>query len=168
MRRKIALVLQDSILFHGTIYENIAYGAEDPTFEQVMAAAHSAFVDEFVRDLPDGYSTVVSERGTTLSGGQRQRIAIARAMVRNSPIVILDEPTSNLDAVSERYVMRGLSELMKGRTVFVIAHRFSTLFLADRVYLMERGRIVEAGTHAELRESSPFYQEMSRVHEAAR
>jgi ATP-binding cassette, subfamily B, bacterial len=160
LRRQIALVLQDSILFHGTIYENIAYGAEHATEEQVLAAARAAYVDEFVRGLPDGYASVVSERGTTLSGGQRQRVAIARALVRDAPIVILDEPTSGLDAVSERYVLKGLQRLIEGRTVFVIAHRLSTLRRADRIYVLDAGRIVEVGTHADLAEGHGPYGQM--------
>jgi subfamily B ATP-binding cassette protein MsbA len=163
LRRQIALVLQDSILFHGSIYENIAYGAEDASEQDVLAAARAAYVDEFVRALPDGYRTMVSERGTTLSGGQRQRIAIARALVRDAPIVILDEPTSGLDAVSERYVLKGLQRLVEGRTVFVIAHRLSTLRRADRIYVLEAGRIVEVGTHADLAERHGPY---GRMHEA--
>jgi ATP-binding cassette subfamily B protein len=163
LRRQIALVLQDSILFHGSIYENIAYGAADASEQDVLAAARAAYVDEFVSELPDGYRTMVSERGTTLSGGQRQRIAIARALVRDAPIVILDEPTSGLDAVSERYVLKGLQRLVEGRTVFVIAHRLSTLRRADRIYVLEAGRIVEVGTHADLAQRHGPY---GRMHEA--
>jgi len=148
------------VLFHGTIYDNIACGADHPTREQIVAAADIAYVDEFVSQLPDGYETIVSERGTTLSGGQRQRIAIARAIVRNTPIVILDEPTSNLDAVSERYVMRALENLTQGRTVIVIAHRLSTLRNADRIYVIDHGRIVEAGTHEHLLTTSGKYKAM--------
>jgi ATP-binding cassette, subfamily B, bacterial len=160
LRRQIALVLQDSILFHGTVYENIAYGAPNATEGEVLAAAEAAFVDEFVRDFPEGYGTLVSERGTTLSGGQRQRIAIARALVRNAPIVILDEPTSGLDALSERYVLRGLERLVEGRTVFVVAHRLSTLRHADRIYVLDAGRIVGIGTHDELTRQAGPYREM--------
>jgi ATP-binding cassette, subfamily B, bacterial len=163
LRRQIALVLQDSILFHGTVYENIAYGAPEATEEDVFAAAEAAFADEFVRGLPDGYATLVSERGTTLSGGQRQRIAIARALVRDAPIVILDEPTSGLDALSERYVLKGLERLVEGRTVFVVAHRLSTLRHADRIYVLDSGRIVESGTHDELSHRAGPY---SAMHEA--
>jgi ATP-binding cassette subfamily B protein len=163
LRRQIALVLQDSILFHGTVYENIAYGAPEATEADVFAAAEAAFADEFVRGLPDGYATLVSERGTTLSGGQRQRIAIARALVRDAPIVILDEPTSGLDALSERYVLKGLERLVEGRTVFVVAHRLSTLRHADRIYVLDSGRIVESGTHDELSHRAGPY---SAMHEA--
>jgi subfamily B ATP-binding cassette protein MsbA len=160
LRRQVALVLQDSILFHGTIYENIAYGAPEATEDAVLAAADAAFVDEFVRDFPDGYATHVSERGTTLSGGQRQRLAIARALVRDAPIVILDEPTSGLDALSERYVLKGLERLVEGRTVFVVAHRLSTLRHADRIYVLDSGRIEESGTHDELSGRAGLYSEM--------
>jgi ATP-binding cassette, subfamily B, bacterial len=160
LRSQVALVLQDSILFYGSIFDNIAYGAENPTADQVLAAAETARVDEFVRNLPEGYDTVVSERGTTLSGGQRQRIAIARAIVRDAPIVILDEPTSGLDAVSERYVLAGLKALTEGRTVFVVAHRLSTLRGADRVYVVEHGRIIQTGTHAKLTQRPGLYRNM--------
>jgi ATP-binding cassette, subfamily B, bacterial len=160
LRSQVALVLQDSILFYGSIFDNIAYGAENPTTDQVLEAAEVARVDEFVRNLPDGYDTVVSERGTTLSGGQRQRIAIARAIVRDAPIVILDEPTSGLDAVSERYVLAGLKALTEGRTVFVVAHRLSTLRSADRVYVVEQGRITQTGTHAKLTQDKGLYRRM--------
>jgi subfamily B ATP-binding cassette protein MsbA len=162
LRQQVALVLQDSILFYGTIYDNIAYGADRPTEEDVRAAAEAAYVDEFVRELPDGYQTVVAERGTTLSGGQRQRIAIARALVRDAPIVILDEPTSGLDALSERYVLKGLERLVAGRTVFVIAHRLSTIRRADRIYVLEQGQIAESGTHADLVGRTGAYQAMHR------
>ncbi len=160
LRQAVALVLQESMLFHGTIYDNIAYGAERPTPEQVLAAAEAAYVDEFVRLLPDRYETVVSERATSLSGGERQRIAIARALVRDAPIVILDEPTSSLDAIAEGYVLRSLDRLMTGRTVFVIAHRLSTLRNASRIYVLEASRIVESGTHDDLRRGSVLYRRM--------
>ncbi len=160
LRRQVALVLQESILFHGSIYDNIAYGAVAANPEQVFEAAEAAYVDEFVRGLPAGYDTIVSERGTTLSGGQRQRIAIARAMVRNTPIVILDEPTSSLDAVSEQYLMRGLVRLMSGRTVLVIAHRLSTLQRAHRIYVLDGGQVVDCGRHDSLISRPGIYQRM--------
>jgi len=163
LRSQIAVVLQDSILFHGTIYENIAYGSDTATREQVLAAAEAAYVDEFVRGLADGYETLVSERGTTLSGGQRQRIAIARALVRDTPIVILDEPTSNLDAVSERYVMRAIENLMQGRTVLVIAHRLSTLRNASRIYVLQDGEVVEHGSHHQLMLKNGLYRSMYKA-----
>src|SRR4051812_131993 len=161
LRRQIALVLQDSILFHGSIRDNIAYGAPNASPDDLYAAAEAAYVAEFVDELPDGYDTIVSERGSTLSGGQRQRIAIARALVRNAPIVILDEPTSGLDALSERYVLRGLDRLMEGRTVIVIAHRTSTLRRADRISVMVDGRIVETGSHDELIGQTSAYQRLN-------
>jgi ATP-binding cassette, subfamily B, bacterial len=168
LRSQTALVLQDSILFYGSIFDNIAYGAENPTTDQVLEAAEIARVDEFVRNLPEGYETVVSERGTTLSGGQRQRIAIARAIVRDAPIVILDEPTSGLDAVSERYVLAGLKALTEGRTVFVVAHRLSTLRGADRVYVVEQGRIIQTGTHARLTQRTGLYRNMHLASKGAK
>jgi len=161
LRRQIALVLQDSILFHGSIRDNIAYGAPNASPDDLYAAAEAAYVAEFVDELPDGYDTIVSERGSTLSGGQRQRIAIARALVRNAPIVILDEPTSGLDALSERYVLRGLDRLMEGRTVIVIAHRTSTLRRADRISVMVDRRIVETGSHDELIGQASAYQRLN-------
>lgn len=163
VRRQISMVLQESILFRGTIYDNIAYGSEGVTREQVFAAAEAAHVDEFVRNLPQGYDTPVAERGVSLSGGQRQRIAIARALVRNTPIVILDEPTSGLDAISEQYVMRGLDRLMAGRTVIVIAHRLSTLKRADHIYVLDHGRIVESGRHGDLVASGGLYSRLDEL-----
>ena len=166
VRRQISMVLQDSILFRGTIYDNIAYGSDNPSREQVLAAAEAAYVDEFVRDLPLGYDTPVAERGVSLSGGQRQRIAIARALVRDTPIVILDEPTSGLDAISEQYVMRGLDRLMVGRSVIVIAHRLSTLRRADVIYVLDHGRIVEAGSHADLIAAGGLYGRLDEIQNA--
>ncbi|MGB7820169.1 MAG: ABC transporter ATP-binding protein [Ornithinibacter sp.] len=163
VRSQISLVLQDAVLFRGTIYDNIAYGAEGVTREQVLSAARAAHVEEFVQSLPLGYETLVAERGVSLSGGQRQRIAIARALVRDTPIVILDEPTSGLDAISEQYVMQGLDRLMKGRTVFVIAHRLSTLRRADRIYVIDGGRIVETGRHQDLIGAGGLYSRLDSL-----
>ncbi len=150
LRQNIAMVLQETVLLTGSILDNIAFGNPDATEEQLHAAAEAAYVDEFVRDLPDGYDTTVSERGTTLSGGQRQRIAVARALVKDAPVVVLDEPTSGLDSLSEQYVLRGLRRLTTGRTVIVIAHRLSTLHNADCIYVIERGRVADVGTYTEL------------------
>ena len=166
VRKQISMVLQDSILFRGTIYDNIAYGSDHVTPEQVFAAAEAAHVDEFVDKLPLGYDTPVAERGVTLSGGQRQRIAIARAFVRDTPIVILDEPTSGLDAISEQYVMQGLDRLMVGRTVIVIAHRLSTLRRADAIYVFDHGQIVESGTHDGLVAAGGLYNRLDRLQHA--
>ena len=166
VRKQISMVLQDSILFRGTIYDNIAYGSDNVTPEQVFAAAKAAHVDEFVDTLPLGYDTPVAERGVTLSGGQRQRIAIARALVRDTPIVILDEPTSGLDAISEQYVMQGLEQLMVGRTVIVIAHRLSTLRRADAIYVFDHGRIVETGDHDRLIAAGGLYSRLDGLQRA--
>ncbi len=163
LREQVALVLQDSVLLSGTILDNIAFGSPTATRAQLIDAAEAAYVDEFVDRLPDGYDTVVSERGTTLSGGQRQRISIARALVRDAPIIVLDEPTSGLDALSEQLVMKGLERLTAGRTVIVVAHRLSTLHRADRVYVVEDGRIADVGTHAQLVARDGTYRDMARA-----
>lgn len=167
VRKQISLVLQDSILFRGSIYDNIAYGADHVTPDQVYAAAEAAYVDEFVRSLPAGYDTSVAERGVSLSGGQRQRIAIARALVRDSPIVILDEPTSGLDALSEQYVMRGLDRLMAGRTVVVIAHRLSTLRRADAIHVIDQGQVVETGRYDELVRANGLFSRLDSLQHSA-
>jgi ATP-binding cassette, subfamily B, bacterial len=150
LRAQISIVLQEPILFEGTIRENIAYGRPGAAEDEVLAAAKAALVDRFVDDLPAGYDTVIGERGGTLSGGERQRVSIARALVRDAPILILDEPTSGLDPNSEHVLIEALSNLIAGRTTFVIAHRMSTIVSADRVVVLDRGRIVEQGTHSEL------------------
>ncbi|HET6563603.1 MAG TPA: ABC transporter ATP-binding protein [Marmoricola sp.] len=163
VRSQVAVVLQDPLMVSGTVLDNIAYGAPHANRDQLLAAAEAAYVDEFVDRLPDGYDTHVAEAGVSLSGGQRQRIAIARALAADTPIVVLDEPTSGLDSVSESLVMRGLARLTAGRTVLVIAHRLSTLRDADRVYVIHRGRVVDAGTHAELSARAGKYREMNDV-----
>ena len=161
VRSQVAVVQQDPLLVSGTILDNIAFGAPRASREDLLAAARAAYVDEFVDRLPDGYDTVVSERGASLSGGQRQRIAIARALAADTPVVVLDEATSGLDAVSEDLVMRGLARLTAGRTVIVIAHRLSTLRDADCVYVIERGRVVDSGRHDELAARDGRYREMN-------
>jgi ATP-binding cassette, subfamily B, bacterial len=150
LREQISLVLQDSLLLSGTIRDNIAFGRTNATDEEICAAAAIANADEFIRRLPEGYDTRVGERGTTLSGGQKQRITIARAVLRDTPILILDEPTSGLDAAAERTVINALERAAAGRTTLIIAHRLSTVRLADRIIVLDDGRIVEEGTHEEL------------------
>jgi subfamily B ATP-binding cassette protein MsbA len=157
LRDHIALVTQEPILFDETIAENIALGRRDATREDITAAAKAAAAHDFIMAQPDGYDAQVGESGLKLSGGQRQRIAIARAMLRNAPILLLDEATSALDTESERQVQEALSHLMEGRTTIVIAHRLSTVLDADRIYVMDRGRIVESGTHAELLAKNGLY-----------
>lgn len=147
LREQIAVVPQDGVVFAGTIRDNIAYGKPDASEDELVAAARAALVDEFVDRLPDGYDTFVGERGVTLSGGQRQRLAIARALVKDAPIVLLDEPTTGLDAGSEALVLEALERLLDGRTSLVIAHRLRTIQRADRIAVVERGRIVQIGTH---------------------
>ena len=150
LREQIAMVTQENILFHDTVWNNISYGLPDVSQERVVAAAKAALAHDFIMELPEGYHTLVGERGTRLSGGQRQRIAIARAILKNSPILILDEATSELDAESEMNVQRALANLMVGRTTFVIAHRLATIRRADTILVLEDGQIRERGTHTEL------------------
>jgi len=156
--RQIALVPQETILFGGTILDNIRYGDEKATQEEVMAASHAAHAHDFIMSFPDQYQTIVGEKGINVSGGQRQRIAIARAIVKNPRILLLDEATSALDSESERLVQEALEQLMKGRTTFVIAHRLTTIQRADRILVLNKGRLVETGTHAELMSHKGLYQ----------
>ena len=150
LRDQIGYVLQDTVLFRGTIRDNIAFGRPKATKEEIVAAAKLANADEFISRMPQGYDTMVGDRGLTLSGGQRQRIGIARVMVRNSPILLLDEPTAALDSESERSVIEALERLMKGRTVITIAHRLSTIRDADQIIVMAGGVVAESGNHDEL------------------
>lgn len=150
LRRQIALVLQDPFLLPLTAAENIAYGRPEASRDEIVAAAMAANADGFIRELPEGYDTTLSERGATLSGGQKQRLAIARALLKDAPILILDEPTSALDAETEALVLEALQRLVQGRTTFIIAHRLSTIRNADRILVLDRGRIAEMGTHREL------------------
>jgi subfamily B ATP-binding cassette protein MsbA len=163
LRQQIAIVLQDSLLFSGSIYDNIAFGRPGASEEDVVRAAEVAGAAEFIRSIPEGYDTLVGERGFTLSGGQRQRIAIARAIVRDAPILILDEPTSGLDVATERRLLETLERAARGRTTLLIAHRLSTVRLADRIVVIDRGRIVEEGTHAELIRRGGAYAELYLV-----
>ncbi len=161
LRREIAVVTDDPFLFSATVHENIAYARRDEaTREEVVEAATRAQAHAFVEALPDGYDTRVGERGLTLSGGQRQRIAIARALLADPRILILDDATSSVDASTEQQIKRALTEVMAGRTTFVIAHRLSTIALADEIAVLEGGRLLDHGTHAELLERSPFYGEI--------
>lgn len=160
LHRQIALVTQETVLFNESIRYNIAYGKPDATDEEVREAARIAFADDFIEEQPAGYDTIVGERGTFLSGGQRQRIAIARAVIVNAPVLILDEATSALDTESEMLVQKALENLMTNRTSIVIAHRLSTVRKADRIVVMDRGKIVESGTHSELLEGDGRYRRL--------
>ncbi len=163
LRAQIGFVLQDTALFHGTVRENIAYGRPGATEAEIAAAAKLANADEFIAKMPDGYDTMVGERGLTLSGGQRQRIGIARAVIRNAPILILDEPTAALDTESEKLVMEALERLMKGRTVLTIAHRLSTIRDAHKIIVLKDGVVAEEGTHDELVAKNGVYAELHRI-----
>jgi subfamily B ATP-binding cassette protein MsbA len=164
LRRQIGFVLQETVLFHGTIRDNIAYGRPGVATEaEIVAAAKLANADEFIDKMPLRYDTVVGERGDTLSGGQRQRIGIARAVIRNNPILILDEPTAALDTESERLVIEGLERLMKGRTVITIAHRLSTIRDADNILVLQNGVVAEQGTHEQLLARNGLYAELYHV-----
>jgi len=160
LRRQIGLVLQQSILFGATIRENIAYGSPEASLDRIVAAARAANADEFIRELEDGYDTVIGERGATLSGGQRQRIAIARALIRDAPILILDEPMTGLDVESEGKVREALDRLMAGKTSLMITHDLPSIADADLVLLLEEGRIADRGTHAELVARSGRYRQL--------
>jgi subfamily B ATP-binding cassette protein MsbA len=163
LRELIAIVSQDIILFNDTIAENISFGKKDITDEEIINAAKSAHAHEFIEKLPEKYNTVIGERGLRLSGGERQRIAIARAILKNPPILILDEATSSLDTVSEALVQSALEKLMEGRTTIVIAHRLSTIRNADRILILENGRIADIGRHEELIEKNSIYRELYRA-----
>jgi ATP-binding cassette, subfamily B, bacterial len=163
LRRQISFVLQDTLLFHGTIWSNIAYGKPDASREEIVRAAQLANASEFIDKLPEGYDTIVGERGVTLSGGQRQRIAIARAVIRDTPILMLDEPSSGLDAASEQVVFDALNTLMHGKTCVVIAHRLATIQKADVILVIKDGVIAERGKHDELLRSGGVYAELHEL-----
>jgi subfamily B ATP-binding cassette protein MsbA len=163
LRQQISFVLQETLLFHAPIWHNIAYGKPEATREEIVRAAKLANAHEFIEKMPEGYDTLVGERGVTLSGGQRQRIAIARAIIRNSPILILDEPTSGLDAASEELVFEALNRLMAGKTCIVIAHRLATIRQADVIFVLKEGSIVEQGKHQELLEQGGLYAELHKI-----
>ena len=161
LRERISFVLQDTLLFRGPVWQNIAYARPEATRGEIVRAAELAHADGFIRELPDGYDTMVGERGVTLSGGQQQRIAIARALVRDAPILILDEPTTGLDAVSESLVLDALRQLMRGKTTIMIAHGLTTIQQADQILVVDHGRICERGTHATLLAAGGVY---ARLH----
>jgi ABC-type multidrug transport system fused ATPase/permease subunit len=163
LRSQIGFVLQETILFHGTVRDNIAYGRPSATDDEIVAAAKLANADEFVAKMPHGYESMVGDRGDTLSGGQRQRIGIARALIRDTPILILDEPTAALDTESEHLVIEGLTRLMKGRTVIMIAHRLSTIRDADKIIVLKDGVVAEEGTNDELLAKNGVYAELHRL-----
>ena len=160
LRREVGVVLQDPFLFSATVRENIAFAKPDASDEDVERAARLAQADEFIQELPDGYDTMIGERGITLSGGQRQRIAIARALILEPRILILDDATASVDATTEAKIRAGLREAMRGRTTIIIAHRLSTLALADELVVLDHGRIVARGTHDVLLGTSPVYREI--------
>jgi len=167
LRDNIALVLQEPILFTGTIRENIAYGRPEATPEEVEAAARAANSHDFITALPDGYASHVGHKGVRLSGGERQRICVARAFLRDAPVLILDEPTSSVDSRTEQVILDALDRLMLGRTTFIIAHRLSTIRTADQIVVVDKGRIAERGTHAELLQLGGLYAELYRIQSSA-
>ena len=163
LRRQIGLVPQETVLFIGSIRDNIAYARPEATQDEVIAAAKVANAHDFIMNLPKAYDTVLGEEGVQLSGGQRQRLAIARAVLTNPRIIILDEATSAIDAESEQLIQEALDRLMEGRTTFIIAHRLSTVRKADRIVVLDGGRIVEQGRHDELMELSGVYAKLARL-----
>ncbi len=163
LREAIAMIPQDPVLFHRSLAENIGYGRLDATKEEIIECSKKAHCHEFIEKLENGYQTLVGERGVKLSGGQRQRIAIARAILKNAPILILDEATSSLDSVTESYIQESLTQLMEGRTTIVIAHRLSTLFYMDRILVFSDGKIIEDGTHAKLLGLNGHYAKLWRM-----
>ena len=154
------MVLQDTWLFHGTMRDNIAYGREDATEEEIVSAANAAYADHFIRTLPNGYDMVLNEDATNISQGQKQLLTIARALLANPEILILDEATSSVDTRTELLIQKAMGKLMKGRTSFVIAHRLSTIREADLILVMNHGTIIEKGTHKELLAKNGFYADL--------
>ena len=157
LREQFSLITQDTVIFPDSIRQNIAYGKMGATQAQIEDAAQKAFADEFIRQMPEGYETVVGEHGATLSGGQKQRISIARAILRNAPITIFDEATSQVDSESEMKIHKALDLFLQNRTAFIIAHRFSTIASAHRIVVMDDGEIVAVGSHDDLLKSCPVY-----------
>jgi len=163
LREQIGIVTQESFLFHDTIYENIRYGRLDATKDEIEEAARLAYAHDFIMAQPHGYETLVGDKGSLLSGGQQQRLAIARALLKAAPILLLDEATSALDSESEKMIQSALEQLSRGRTVIAIAHRLSTILGSDMIVVMDQGRIVATGTHAELLNSSELYSNLYRL-----
>ena len=163
LREKIGIVTQEMFLFNDTVRANIAYGDIQAPTDKIVQAASAAQADEFVQALPKGYDTVIGDRGFRLSGGEKQRLAIARALLKNSPILILDEATSQLDSQSEILVQKALEQLMRGRTVFVIAHRLSTVRSATKIVVLDKGKITESGTHEELMNKGGLYKDLYQL-----
>ncbi|MFT5545582.1 ATP-binding cassette domain-containing protein, partial [Rheinheimera aquimaris] len=163
LRAQFALVPQESVIFATSVLENVRYGRPDATEHEVIAACVAARADSFIREFSDGYATQLGERGVRLSGGQKQRIAIARAILADRPVLLLDEATSALDAISEQQVQQALDNLMQGKTTLIIAHRLATVINADRILLLEQGRLIASGTHQQLLQTSPLYQQLAQL-----
>jgi ATP-binding cassette subfamily B protein len=160
LRKAYTMVLQDTWLFHGTIFDNIAYGKPDATMEEVIRAAKAARIHSYISRLPEGYNTVLTDNGTAISKGQKQLLTIARAMLLDAQMLILDEATSNVDTRTEQQIQAAMRELMKGKTCFVIAHRLSTIRQADHILVLDKGNVVEQGTHEELMAKGGFYKQL--------
>lgn len=160
LRSQIGLVTQDTYLFNGTIRENLLYANAKATDAELTAACEAAYIHDFIMKLPEGYSTVVGNRGIKLSGGEKQRISIARVLLKNPPVIIMDEATSSLDTVSEYYIQQAMHELLQGKTSIVIAHRLSTIMAADNILVVQDGRIVESGPHTSLLAEDGVYQDL--------
>ena len=163
LRSKIAVVFQESYLFYGTVAENLRIVKPDATDEEIVAAAKQANAHEFIKELPQGYDTLVGERGATLSGGQRQRLSIARAILKNSPILVLDEATSSVDAASEKIIQETMENLTHKHTTIIIAHRLSTIQNVNRILVFDKGRLVQSGTHSELEKQPGIYQKLIKA-----
>jgi ATP-binding cassette subfamily B protein len=164
LRENMGIVMQESFLFNASIAENIAYGINNASFSDIVDAAKAAYAHEFILRKPDGYDTLVGDSGERLSGGEKQRISIARAILHNPPVLILDEATSSVDSTTEEYIQKGIMKLIKGRTTIAIAHRLSTLKNADRLIVLSEGKIAEMGSHDELIELDGIYAELVKVH----
>ena len=159
----MSFVFQDVTLFNDTVMNNIRLGNPNATDEQVIAAAKAAYCDEFIREMPEGYQTVLGENGSTLSGGERQRISIARALLKNAPVILLDEATASLDPENEVFIQKAIAKLVEGKTVIMIAHRLRTVADADQILVLEDGELVERGTHKELMKKKGLYQRLYHI-----